>query len=234
MTPFTPRPPCPRLLLRVGTHIALVVLLLLLLGTTACTGTIEGESANYGDGAGDEPTGMTSGGGSTTTAGSTGGGPSSTPVDEEDTGTGGDEDTGVAVGEDTSSTRDTGTLEDTATIEDTAMSPEDEPPPATPPGEPIDRQNAGEIHSCNVENVVPPRSAVRRVKYLLTGMAVTEAELQAVNDNPNALRGLVREWVDTGALWTRCPTFSRPPFSNPITAPTRRATAGIRPWCSVA
>ncbi|MEO1273794.1 MAG: hypothetical protein AAFX99_37435, partial [Myxococcota bacterium] len=73
---------------------------------------------------------------------------------------------GVAVGEDTSSTRDTGTLEDTATIEDTAMSPEDEPPPATPPGEPIDRQNAGEIHSCNVENVVPPRSAVRRVKYM--------------------------------------------------------------------
>ncbi|MEL6180881.1 MAG: hypothetical protein AAFS10_18115, partial [Myxococcota bacterium] len=141
--------------------------------------------------------------GSTPMGSPDGGGSSTTPTSG---GGGGDEDTGVATTPD-----DTGSGggDDTATgPEDTAMSPEDEPPPAVTPGEPIDRESAGGIYTCSADDLVPPWSAARRVKYLLTGMSVTEAEMQqAIDDPDSALHGLVQEWVETDEFMDKMSDF---------------------------
>lgn len=58
-------------------------------------------------------------------------------------------------------------------------------------------QAQDDIVSCNVDDLVPVHVYVRRVKNLLTGLAVTNEELQLVQANPEALAALITDWVET-------------------------------------
>lgn len=53
--------------------------------------------------------------------------------------------------------------------------------------------------TCSDAEVIPPDIYVRRVKNLLTGMAVTAEELQAVQTDPSVLSELIGQWQGTAA-----------------------------------
>jgi hypothetical protein len=61
---------------------------------------------------------------------------------------------------------------------------------------------------------IPPGSYVPRVKNLMTGLAATDAEIQAVVADPTALRGLVDQWQATPDFQAKMLDFFRNAFQQ--------------------
>jgi hypothetical protein len=61
---------------------------------------------------------------------------------------------------------------------------------------------------------IPPVSYVTRVKNLMTGLAPTDDEVQAVVADPNALRGLVDQWMELPQFHDKMLDFFRNAFQQ--------------------
>jgi hypothetical protein len=72
----------------------------------------------------------------------------------------------------------------------------DDPEP-TVPSTPTDFEPGDEAGSCNLDALLPPEAYGRKVKTLLTGLSLTDGELTQLTQDPDALRGLVDEWLAT-------------------------------------
>lgn len=76
---------------------------------------------------------------------------------------------------------------------------------------------------------VGPRNYVPRVKNLMTGLAATDAEVNAVVKDPSALRGLVDEWMTLPEFRGRMLDFFRNAFQqNQVTAGALVSNLGYR------
>lgn len=62
-------------------------------------------------------------------------------------------------------------------------------------GEPVDWEPDGEGTECNIETLLPPESYGTKVKTLLTGLPLTDAELVSLRDDPESLPDLIDTWV---------------------------------------
>ena len=83
-------------------------------------------------------------------------------------------------------------------------------PPPPPPYEPL-----------------PPAPYAAKVKDLLTGLPLTDAELAAVTRNRGSLRALIDTWMARPSSARRCSTSSRAPSSRPSsTSPTSTSSCG--------
>ena len=69
----------------------------------------------------------------------------------------------------------------------------------TQEGDPKSWTPSGTTGECNLDALLQPYSYVSKVKTLLTGEAVEESELAAVEKDPNALEGLIDVWVQSDA-----------------------------------
>jgi hypothetical protein len=65
------------------------------------------------------------------------------------------------------------------------------------PSTPTDFEPGDESGSCNLDALLPPEAYGRKVKTLLTGLPLTDGELTQLEADPEALRGLVGEWLAT-------------------------------------
>ena len=61
---------------------------------------------------------------------------------------------------------------------------------------------------------VGPQTYVPKVKNLLTGLAATDDEVQAVVADPTALRGLIDKWMDLPEFQPRMLDFLRNAFQQ--------------------
>lgn len=56
---------------------------------------------------------------------------------------------------------------------------------------------SGETGECNVDALLSPYSYAAKVKTLLTGLPLDDAELAQVEDDPEALRDMIDGWIET-------------------------------------
>ncbi len=90
------------------------------------------------------------------------------------------------------------------------VEPAEQPIVEDPPVPVVPGFEAGEpAIPCDLESLVPPQDQVRRVKNLLTGLAVRDDELAAVSEDPTALRELVADWAQTPAFERKMAGFFR-------------------------
>ncbi len=61
---------------------------------------------------------------------------------------------------------------------------------------------------------VATAASVGKVKNLLVALPPSDAEIQAVSADPNALRGLVKQWVGTPQYTAKLQTFFAQAFAN--------------------
>jgi hypothetical protein len=81
----------------------------------------------------------------------------------------------------------------------------------TPPNGPADGQTtawdpSGNAGECNVDALLSPYSYGAKVKTLLTGLPLEDAELQQLVDDPESLKGLIDEWLalpESAAMFER-------------------------------
>ena len=77
-------------------------------------------------------------------------------------------------------------------------------------------------------DVLGPYAYVSKVKNLLTGLPPTEAEVQAVVQNPNALRGLIDQWSVLPEHRAKMLDFFRNAFQqNQVSLPALQASLGV-------
>lgn len=92
-----------------------------------------------------------------------------------------------------------------------------EPPtrPTEPvPSVPVTQTPAGQAHDCTVDLLTAPQTYGTKVKTLLTGLALTSEELDQLREDPNALQGLVRGWIETPEAQTALRHFFRMAFQQ--------------------
>jgi hypothetical protein len=70
---------------------------------------------------------------------------------------------------------------------------ESDPPVETP----VNWEPGNESKACNVDALLPPATYGRKVKSLLTGLPVSEAEAESLVSNPEALPELIDTWLAT-------------------------------------
>ncbi len=75
--------------------------------------------------------------------------------------------------------------------------PDGESDPEGPQGDPATWQPGDDAGECNVDALLAPQSYGAKVKSLLTGYGLTDTELSALRDDPNALGGLIDTWLQT-------------------------------------
>lgn len=75
-------------------------------------------------------------------------------------------------------------------------------------------ESLGSAVICNPDELVPPHVYVRRVKSILTGLAPTAEEMTAVQEDPDALRGLVTNWIETDEYRAKRRTFFTETFQQ--------------------
>lgn len=76
---------------------------------------------------------------------------------------------------------------------------------------------------------VDPHVYVPKVKSLLTGLAATDAEVNAVIESPNAMRGLIDQWMAEPSFKVRMLDFFRNAFQqNQVDLETLQETIGVR------
>jgi hypothetical protein len=88
------------------------------------------------------------------------------------------------------------------------------PPPAGNPGSPGGPGHPGAPDPPPPFEPLPAHVALGKVKTLLTGLAPTAGELQAVQADPLALRALVDRWMDTPEFRARLSTFFQQAFQQ--------------------
>jgi len=65
---------------------------------------------------------------------------------------------------------------------------------ATDPG-PVGWQPGGDAGECNVDALLEPYSYGAKVKLLLTGLPLEDAELQTLTNDPSQLKSLIQTWI---------------------------------------
>lgn len=89
-------------------------------------------------------------------------------------------------------------------------------------------EDAGVDAGGGVSELATPRTYVPKVKNLLTGLAATDEEILAVENDPSALRGLVDQWMALPPFQTRMQDFFRNAFQqNQVTVATLNASLGL-------
>ncbi|MFO0554458.1 MAG: hypothetical protein U0271_39110 [Polyangiaceae bacterium] len=69
--------------------------------------------------------------------------------------------------------------------------PGDDPPDPTP----VDWEPAGPTGECNVDSLLEPHAYGAKVKTLLTGLPLTDEELVALDQDPDALKPMIEGWL---------------------------------------
>ena len=64
-------------------------------------------------------------------------------------------------------------------------------------GDPTDWKPSDPAGECNVDALLQPYSYGAKVKTLLTGLPLTDKELQSLNDNPEVLKSQIAAWIET-------------------------------------
>lgn len=72
----------------------------------------------------------------------------------------------------------------------------DDPIPGTE-GDPADWGPGADAGECNVDALLVPQSYGNKVKALLTGLPLTDAELTSLRDDPDSLATLIDGWLET-------------------------------------
>lgn len=75
--------------------------------------------------------------------------------------------------------------------------PDDDGPvdPVTEDPKPVDWQPGGDAGSCNLDALLPPYAYGAKVKTLLTGLPLTDAELAELSADPTRLRAMIDGWL---------------------------------------
>lgn len=100
--------------------------------------------------------------------------------------------------------------------------------PAKPPGDGGMPGDDGGTMGGSPYEPVSPQSYVAKVKNLMTGLAPTDAEVQAVVADPTALKGLVDQWMALPQFQYRMLDFFRNAFQqNQVSLPTLSQNIGV-------
>lgn len=79
---------------------------------------------------------------------------------------------------------------------DPMVDPMPDPDPVRePPVFPVETDPFGDAENCAVDQLSRPHSYGNKVKTLLTGMAMTKSELEALEDNPDVLASMIDTWI---------------------------------------
>ena len=104
---------------------------------------------------------------------------------------------------------------------------DDSPSGGAPPGIDADAGVPGDPTQAAPFEPVGPMTYVPKVKNLLTGLAATDAEVQAVVKDPNALRGLIDQWMTLPSFKLRMLDFFRNAFQqNQVDVAALQASLG--------
>lgn len=102
-----------------------------------------------------------------------------------------------------------------------SQNPDAQDPPPDSPGEPP-------FEPVSPFEPVGPEVYVPKVKSLLTGLAASDDEIKSVVRDPNALRGLIDQWMETPSFKVRMLDFFRNAFQqNQVNFSTIFSTLGV-------